>query len=139
MTEQICPKQFDVIVIGIIFNPSTKKVLIGKRDGDPYLKKLTWCFPGGRVIQGEDIDKSLKKEVKKKTGYGIKNLGAFFTETFQDRPNLLAVYFLTQVFEGGEKAGDGIKELKWVSPKELDKYFTHHYHRKLKQFMEDLV
>ena len=91
------------------------------------------------MIQGEDIDKSLKQEIKKKTGYGIKNLGAFFAETCHARSDLVAVYFLTQVFEGNEQPGDGVKELKWVSPKELDKYFTHNYHRKLKQFMEELI
>lgn len=139
MGEQICPEKFDVIVVGIIFDPKEKKVLIGKREDDPYIENLTWCFPGGRVIQGEDIDKSLKKEVKKKTGYGIKNVGAFFTETCQARPDLVAVYFLTQIFEGEALPGDGIKELKWVSPKELDQYFTHNFHRKLKKFMEDLI
>lgn len=139
MKESICPKQFDVVVIGIIFDPKEKKVLIGKREKDPYIEKLTWCFPGGRVINGEEMDQSLKKEVQKKTGYEIKNLGAFFAETCHAKPDLVAIYFLSQVFKGNEQPGDGVKELKWVSPKELDQYFTHDYHRKLKEFMEELV
>ncbi len=131
--------RYEVIVLGIIFDPEKKKVLIGRRENDPYIKELSWCFPGGRLTPGEDIDKCLKKHIKNKTGLDIKNLGAFFSKTYEERPELLANYFLTQVFAGKEKPGEDIKELKWVSPKELSNYFTTSYHRKLKQFMEELV
>jgi len=138
-TSNIEVPKFEVVVLGIIFDPKNKKVLIGKREDDPCIPDLSWCFPGGRCIPGEDVDKALKKAIKEKTGYDIKNLGAFFSETCPEKEDLIMIYFLTQAFNGGEKLGEDIKELKWVNPKELDKYFTTSYHKKLKEFMDELV
>jgi ADP-ribose pyrophosphatase YjhB (NUDIX family) len=131
--------KFEVIVLGIVFDPKIKKILIGKRENDPYIKELTWCFPGGRLEIGEDVDQALKKKMKLKTGYSIKNLGSIFTDTRPERPSLVEIYFLTEVFEGNEKPSDDIVELKWISPKEIDKYFNISIHRKLKQFLKDLI
>jgi len=131
--------RFEVVVLGIVFDPKKKKILIGRRENDPYIKDLTWCFPGGRMRLGEDVDQALKRSLKAKTGYTVKNLGAIFSKTYPERPELLGVYFLTEVFEGKEQAGEDILELKWVNPKELEKYFKTSFHRKLKEFLNDLV
>ena len=131
--------KFEVILLGIIFDPKRKKILIGRREKDPLIPKLTWCFPGGRAKIGEDVDKTLKENIRKKTGYNIKNLGAIFSKTYPEKEDLLAVYFLTQVFEGEEKSGEDLTELKWVSPKELENYFTTSFHKKLKQYLIELV
>ena len=126
--------KFEVIVLGIIFDPKKKKILIGRRENDPYIKNLDWCFPGGRLNMGEDVDQSLKKKMKLKTGYTIKNLGTIFSDTRPERPSLVELYFLTEVFEGKEKPGNDIVELRWISPKEIDQYFKISMHRKLKEF-----
>ena len=78
-TEQKKPA-FEVVLLGIIFDPSTRKILIGRREHDP-VKKLTWCFPGGRLGYNESLDKVLKQKIKNKTGYEVKNLGAVFVNT----------------------------------------------------------
>jgi ADP-ribose pyrophosphatase YjhB (NUDIX family) len=139
MKDEINSDKFNVILLGVIFDPKAKKILIGKRKNDPYIKEFTWCFPGGRAIKEEDVDQTLKKSVKAKTGYNIKNLGAIFSKTYPEKEDLLAVYFLTQVFEGEEKPGEDLTELKWVSPKELENYFTTSFHKKLKQYLIELV
>jgi len=131
--------KFEVILLGIIFDPKTKKILIGRRENDPDIPELSWCFPGGRANHQEDIDKTLKRTIKEKTGLSIKNLGAIFSRTYPEKKDLLSVYFLTEAFEGKERPGQDIKELKWVSPKELEKYFTTSFHKKLKEFLIDLV
>lgn len=136
MKEQ--KNKFEVIVLGIIFDPEKKKILIGRRENDPEIPELTWCFPGGKMLPGEEIDQALKKQIELKTGYKIKNLGTFFSKTYPEKETLLAVYFLTEVFEGKERPGDDIVELKWVRPKEIEKYFTTSFHRKLKQFLLEL-
>jgi 8-oxo-dGTP diphosphatase len=138
MAKDSIPK-FEVVILGIVFDPKKKKILIGKRENDPYIKDLGWCFPGGRMRIGEDVDQALKRSLKAKTGYTVKNLGAIFSKTYIERPELLGVYFLTEVFEGKEKPGEDILELKWVSPKELEGYFKTSFHRKLKQFLNELV
>ncbi|MFC1710567.1 NUDIX hydrolase [Nanoarchaeota archaeon] len=132
-------EKLNVVALGIIFDPKEKKILIGKREIDTPTKELIWCFPGGKLIPGEEIDFLLKKHIKARTGYEIKNLGAIFSKTYPEKPDLLAVYFLTEVFEGEEKAGEDIVELKWVSPKELENYFTTSFHKKLKEYLIELV
>jgi ADP-ribose pyrophosphatase YjhB (NUDIX family) len=131
--------KFEVVVLGVLFDPKKRVILIGRRENDPYIKTLEWCFPGGRLKVGEDVDKTLKKKMKLKTGYSVKNLGAIFTDTIPERPSMVEVYFLTEAFEGKEKVGDDIVELKWISPKEIDSYFKISMHRKLKEFLKDLV
>jgi len=85
------------------------------------------------------VDKTLKKTLKAQTGYDVKNLGAIFSKIYPERKDLLAVYFLTQAFDGEEKPGKDILELKWVSPKELENYFTTSFHKKLKEYLIDLI
>jgi len=131
--------KFHVIVLGIIFDPIKKKILIGKRQKDPTTKKLSWCFPGGRLKPGEEVDKALKAHVKEKTGHVIKNIGAIFSKIYSEKKDLLAVYFLTQLFEGKEKAGGNFTKLKWVSPKELETHFTTSLNDKLKKYLMELV
>jgi 8-oxo-dGTP diphosphatase len=131
--------KFEVIALGIVFDPIEKKVLIGRRQNDPTIPELTWCFPGGRIEIGEDIDNALKRHVKAKTGYEVKNIGTFFSKTYEEKENLISIFFLTKVYEGKEKAGEKMEELKWVSPTELENYFTTSFHPKLKEFLLELI
>jgi len=130
--------KFSVAILGIIFDPRKKKILIGRREGDPHLPELTWCFPGGRAIPKEDVDVTLKNSVEKTTGLVVKNLGAIFSKAYPEKEDLLAVYFLCESFEGEEKVGGSFKELKWVDPEELEDHFTSSFHKKLKEFLIEL-
>lgn len=131
--------KFNVLALGIIFNPVEKKILIGRRENDKFLPKLTWCMPGTIVKKGEDIDDALKRGVKTKTGLTVKNLGAFFSKSYPEKEDLISVYFLTQAFEGEPLPGGDFKELKWISPKDIEDYFKLSLHPKLKEFLIDLV
>ena len=113
--------KFSAIVLGIIYDPANKKILIGKRLKDPHVENLEWCFPGGRLKNNDEVDIALKTHIKKKTGYEVKNLGAIFSKIVNEKGNMLAVYFLTEVFKGDEQPGDGMTELKWVDPEEVEK------------------
>jgi len=70
---------FKVIVLGIIYDPKRKKILIGRRENDPFVPKLKWTPPGGRVSHGEDLEISLKAKVKEQTGLEVENLGHIFS------------------------------------------------------------
>ncbi|MBR9701397.1 NUDIX hydrolase [Candidatus Pacearchaeota archaeon] len=129
-------ENFNVIILGIIFNPKEKKILIGKRENG---SEGSWEFPGGKAIHREDVDKTLKRHSKAKTGYVVKNLGTFFSENSSEKDDLILIYFLTEVFEGEEKPGDDFVELKWIHPKELGDYLTTSAHKKLKEYLTDLV
>ena len=131
--------KFEVIVLGIIFDSENKKILIGKRKQGHDANLLGWCFPGGRLMPGEDIDKALKQKVKLKTGYSVKNIGTFFSRTYEEKSEVVSISFLTTVFEGEELPGDDIEELKWVNPNDLDEYFKIPMHKKLKEFLLELI
>jgi ADP-ribose pyrophosphatase YjhB (NUDIX family) len=131
-------KVFEVVLLGVIFDPATRKILIGKRENDKKNPKLGWCFPGGRLIQGEDEDKRLKRKIKEKTGYDVKNLGAIFTRVPPERKDMILMYFLCEVFKGKLKAGDDLKTLKWVEPDKLEGYFTTSFHPRLREYILNL-
>ena len=134
MTE----KSFKVIVLGVIFNPKTRKILIGRRENDPHIKELSWCFPGGDISIGDEPEEALKNEIKIKTGMEVESLGAIFSKVYPEKKDLLAIYYLCEVIGGKEKAGDKIKEIKWVNPEELENYFTTSFHPKLKEYIMNL-
>ena len=129
---------FQVILLGIIFDPKTKKILIGRRENDPQIKELTWCFPGGRACQDKELEECLKQKIKEKTGLSITNLGSVFSKTYPEKRDLLSIYYLCEVTEGEKKSGDDFVELKWVSPEELEKHFTTSFHPKLKEYIMNL-
>ena len=138
MAEKESPR-FEVIVLGLIFDSAKKKILIGRRRDDDNVELLKWCFPGGRIQPGDDIDKTLKQKIKLKTGYSIKNIGTFFSRTYEEKPEIVSISFLTKVFEGEEKPGDDLVELKWVDIDEIENYFKIPMHRKLKEFLSELI
>jgi 8-oxo-dGTP diphosphatase len=126
---------FVVIVLGIIFDTTTKKILIGKRIKDPYIKELTWAFPGGKPEYGEDLDEAVEREVKEETNLDVASLGPIFAKTYPEKKEFLSIYYLCEVKNGKEVAGEDFVELKWVKPEELGKYFKTSFHPKLKEYL----
>jgi 8-oxo-dGTP diphosphatase len=131
--------KFEVIALGIILDSKTKKILIGKREADPFVKNLDWTFPGGRVNNGESVDEALKKGIKEKTGLEVENLGAIFAQAPPEKQDRMLIIFLTEIFGGEEKVGGKMTELKWISPKDIEEYIKVFIHPKLKEFIIDLV
>lgn len=128
---------FENILLAVIYDPKTKKILIGRRENDPHIKELSWCFPGGRLCEKE-LEECLKNKVKLKTGYEISNLGAIFAKTYPEKKNLFATYYLCEVTGGEEKVGEDFVELKWVDPEELENLFTTSFHPNLKEYIINL-
>ena len=129
---------FSVIVLGIVYNPKTKKILIGKRVKDPDIKELTWAFPGGKQEKGEELEDALKREIKEETCLDVESLGTIFAKTYPERRNLLSIYYLCEVIKGKECPGEDFKELKWVAPEELEKHFTTSFHPHLREYILNL-
>lgn len=115
---------FRVEVMGLILDPKKRKILIAKEEGNPYLNRTIWRFPGGRVKIGERVESSLKKSIKEKTGYTTAVLGSVFARIPAEKKDLLLIYYLCEILKGKGKPEGSFKELKWVSPAELKKHFT---------------
>ncbi|UCG95035.1 MAG: NUDIX domain-containing protein [archaeon] len=130
---------FLVNVLAIVYDPETKKILIGRRKkNDPYVKELTWCFPGGRPGYEQDLEHYLKEEVRKKTGLEVEVKKLVFAKTYPENREVLSIYFLTRTSGGKEEPGDKLVELKWVKPTEVRKYFTTSLHPKVLDFLKKL-
>ncbi|MBS3086704.1 NUDIX domain-containing protein [Candidatus Pacearchaeota archaeon] len=129
---------FNVIVLGIIFDPKRKKILIGRRGDDPFVKKLKWTPPGGRVAHGEDLEISLKIKIKEQTGLEVANLGHIFSMIPKEKKNFVLILHLCEVVKGKERVGGNLKEIKWVNPEELDDYFDIAYHPHLREYILNL-
>ncbi len=139
-------KQFDsenrgiflVNALGIVYDPKTKKILIGKRENDPHIKELSWTFPGGRPAYEEDLEYYLKLEIKKKTGLDVEIKKVIFAKTYPEKREFLSIYYYCKVINGESEAGEKFGELKWVKPTEVKKYFTTSLHPELFNYLKTL-
>lgn len=130
---------FVVVCLAIIIDKKTKKILIGRRENDKYIKQLTWCFPGGRPRYSHELEFYLASEVKKKTNLKIKIKDVIFAKTYPENRQFLSIYCLVEKQSGQEKAGESFVELKWVKPNELKKHFTTSLHPELYRKIVKLI
>lgn len=131
---------FIVNVIAIIYDPRAKKVLLGRRENDPYLKNLNWCFPGGMPDYKEDLEHYLKEQVKIKTDLDVDVKKVIFAKTYPEKREFLSIYYYCEVLEGKDKAGELFVETKWVKPQEVLNYFkgSTSTHPKIVEFLHSL-
>lgn len=107
--------RFYVKIVGIIFDPKKRQILVGKNFGD---KK--YSFLEGNLDHDEEMDKTLKRITKEKTGFKIHNLGAVYAENMLLDKEKLKVHFLCEATEGKQKAGPNVEELVWVKPSQVE-------------------
>lgn len=129
---------FLVNVLGIVYDPQAKLILIGKRENDPYLKELSWVFPGGRPTYEGELDDNLKTIIKDKTGLDTDVKEVVFAKTYPEKREFLSVYFCCVSSKQEVKAGNGFSEFKWVKPTEVQNYFTTSLHPKLLEYLKTL-
>ena len=115
---------FLVNVLGIVYNTKTGKILIGKRERDPFVKNISWSFPGGRPSYKKSLEDSLKEEIQKKTGLDVKIKQLVFARKPKEKKEFLLIYYLCEKSGGKEKVGEKFSEIKWIKPSEIRKYFT---------------
>lgn len=131
---------FLVNVVGIVFNPKTKKILIGRREKDPYVKRLTWCFPGGSPSYNLPLEESLKRSIKRKTGLNVKVQKLIYARFYPEKKTIMSLYYwcLCEPVGGKERPGEKFVEIKWIKPTQITKYFTTSYHPIVLNFLRKL-
>ncbi len=97
---------FVVNNLAVIIHGESGKVLIGRREDDPYIKKLTWSFPGGRPAYDDDLEEYLKIEVKKKTGFDIEVGETLFAKTYPEDRRFLSIYHAAKIIGGNENLSE---------------------------------
>jgi ADP-ribose pyrophosphatase YjhB (NUDIX family) len=125
--------KFKVKIIGILFNPSTRRILVGKNKGDKNLS-----FLEGDLKYDEELDVGLKRVAREKTGYIVHNLGAVYARNKLKEKDSLQIYFLCEATEGREKSGKRVAELRWVKPNEVEKLINEKLPTRLKEYILNL-
>jgi len=129
---------FLVNVLGIVYNTKTKKILIGRRENDPYVPELSWQFPGGRPAYDKSLEHYLKLEIKKKTNISVVVKRIVWARALPEKKEFLLIYFYCETAETEAKAGDKFVEVKWIKPVEVKKYFTTSIDPKMMEFLKKL-
>lgn len=140
MTEVVELKKSPLhIVLGVIFNTHTKKILLVKRKKEANVTGLKWCFPGGKIEFGEDLEKGLKRKIKEKIDLEVESLGTIFAEAPEkDNNNLLSIYYLCEFIKGIGKINKELDEIKWVEPSEIEEYLGKELHPNLKEYLSSI-
>ncbi len=120
--------KFYVKIIGIVFDPNQRRILIGKNKGDK-----NYSFVDGKLNHNQELNESLKKIIKDKTGYYTSNLGSIFAGV--KKKEELAIYFLCEIKEGKEELGKGVKEIKWVKANEIEELINEKLPGKLMEYL----
>ncbi|HII71621.1 TPA: NUDIX domain-containing protein [Candidatus Woesearchaeota archaeon] len=90
------------------------KVLLGKRKNAHG--EGTWCFPGGHLEGGEEVEECARRETKEETGLEIKNirLGTFTNDIFEkERKHYITLYVLAEPASGEPKVMEPEKCERW--------------------------
>jgi mutator protein MutT len=114
-----------VVITAIIINKKTNKFLIVKRAKNSDIHSGLWVFPGGILIDGEDILGCLKREIKEETGLEIKDKKIYISDYVYKRPNgesTLGFCFLIFTDEEEVKLNEELEDFKWISLEEFQNY-----------------
>lgn len=125
--------KFNVKIIGILFSPRARKILIGKNRGDTHLS-----FLEGNLKYNEELDVGLKRVITEKTGYIAHNLGAVYARNKLNKKDELQLFFLCEVTEGIEKPGKKVEELIWINPKDIEKKLKKKLPTRLREYIFSL-
>ena len=130
---------FLVNVLGIVYDPKKKLILIGRREKDPLVKELSWTFPGGRPGYAHDVQYDLKHEIKVKTGVDVNVKSVIMARIPPEHSEFFLVYYYCEYRKGVAKAGERFVEVKWIKPSEAKKYFTTSLHPEVAAFLKTLL
>jgi len=120
--------QKDTIVVGLGIIIKEGKVLIGQRkEKDPYVKELTWVFPGGK-FDSLNFEEELIAKIKEETWLSVYVNQLIHARLIPDSPEkkvkIIAIYYHCTPVSGKENAGGDLKKLSWVEPTKIFHYFT---------------
>ena len=96
------------------------KILMGKRKKHP----AKWGLPGGKIEFGEDLEKSVSREVDEEVGIKVKNLrfGTVTNEIFDEIDKHYVTITMTADYDSGEvvlKEPEKCEVWEWVDWNDL--------------------
>jgi predicted DNA-binding protein/8-oxo-dGTP pyrophosphatase MutT (NUDIX family) len=140
--RSLLPLKVIVVGLGIIVDKNGR-VLIGAREEiDPYVKNLSWVFPGG-AMDSLDFETELKRKIMNETGILVSINSLISTrihpDAFFKKAQVITLYFhCTPATISQAKADNGLSELKWVQPTEAHRYFTNSTNDDVARFLSQI-
>ena len=134
----------DVIVCGLaIIDRGDGNIVIGLKDKeDPFVKDLTWVFPGGR-LKSMDFSNEIKDIVREKVNLEVEIKDIVHTrlipDVHQDETRVVAMYFYCELKEGEGEARKGYSEIKWIPATDVFKYFTTSTASEIVEILKDIT
>ena len=105
------------VTMGILYNPNTQKILIGKRNENKPFPGF-FEFPGGKLEYPETIFESLKRELKEELNLTIANAHFLFKNNSEDF--ILYFFFISDTFENLKD--NEYETAFWIHIKDLKNY-----------------
>lgn len=125
-------------LLGLVHNPKDGKILIAKRENDPHIPDLSWCFPGGRANYGSPFNINLEHIIDERAGIVTTAGRVIQARSYPENPKIASIYFECKYDLGTIKPGTPFTELKWINPSETRKYFTTSVDAKVQRYLDSL-
>ena len=127
-TRPTCPSCglvvfLDPKVAVVVLVSSSSKLLFVQRGAEPQIGK--WCFPGGYVDRGEEVEAAARREVREETGLEVDITRLIGVYSLEANPVIVVAY--SGRIAGGELvAGTDAQDADWFEAGALpDLAFPH--------------
>ncbi len=121
------PLNRPVLAVGAVIENDMGQVLLVRRARAP--RQGEWSIPGGKVEWGEQVHGALIREVDEETGLKIEVVGLIeiVDSLIRNDAGTLTHHhvlldYAARALSGQPRAGDDVRELKWVPREILDSY-----------------
>jgi A/G-specific adenine glycosylase len=110
-----------IIVVAVVQDPKSGKILISKRRQDVMLGGL-WEFPGGKVHQNESLTDALVRELTEEVGVSVDIVHRLTTIKHSYSHFKITLTPFICIYKQGIPSPRESDEIRWVSLEELDEF-----------------
>lgn len=125
---------FYMVTVGVI--ERNGRILIDKRKPEGLLGGL-WEFPGGKTQPGESLEEALLREVAEEIGIGVRVDGPIATVDHAYSHFRIRLHAFHCTYLSGTPRCLSCDDIKWVWPRDLDRYAFPAANRKIVQILRN--